>query len=356
MAVSIKKSNFSTGITSAAAIIVVLAGIKIAAPVVVPFLLAGFIALICSFPLFWLNRKGVPNGLSVVLVIFLLIIIALAMGAKVGTSINQFYENLPKYKTSLNKQSKDLVKIAEATGIDMGAGAKSIHKMLDASMAMDMAAILLKNISSLIANGSLILLAVIFILLEAVSLPLKLRTALDDPTASFKHFKQFLDSVKQYLIIKTVISIATGLTVGIWLWILNIDFPVLWGLLAFAFNFVPNIGSIIAAVPPLLLALVQFGPLSALWVGVCFLSVNTLFGSVVEPKIMGKGVGLSTLVVFVSLIFWGWLLGPVGMLLSVPLTMIVKIACERSSDLKFVAVLLGSVDESSDSSTPPLAE
>ncbi|MFQ5519051.1 MAG: AI-2E family transporter [Mariprofundus sp.] len=134
---------------------------------------------------------------------------------------------------------------------------------------------------------------------------------------------------------------ATGIFISIWLAVIGVDYPLLWGLVAFLFNFVPNIGSIIAAVPAVLLALIQLGSGEALMAGVGYVIANVVMGNVVEPKFMGKGVGLSTLVVFLSLVFWGWVLGPVGMLLSVPLTMIVKLALESRADTQWLAVLLG---------------
>ena len=116
----------------------------------------------------------------------------------------------------------------------------------------------------------------------------------------------------------------------------------LWAVLAFLFNYIPNIGSIIAAVPAVLLAFVQLGPATASFTALGFVVSNMVMGNVIEPRYMGRGLGLSTLVVFLSLIFWGWLLGTVGMLLSVPLTMIVKIALESSPDTRWVALLLAS--------------
>ena len=142
-----------------------------------------------------------------------------------------------------------------------------------------------------------------------------------------------------------MISLGTGFTIFLWLLILGIDFPILWGLLAFLLNFVPNVGSLLASVPPIILALIQFGIGKAVLTAIGFLAVNTIFGSILEVKIFGKGLGLSTLVVFVSLIFWGWVLGPIGMLLSVPLTMILKIILESNESTKGVAILLGSGSE-----------
>jgi predicted PurR-regulated permease PerM len=137
------------------------------------------------------------------------------------------------------------------------------------------------------------------------------------------------------------------------LWALDVDFPVLWGLVAMLLNFIPTIGSIIAGIPPVLLALVQLGPTEAGLVVLGFFLVNTIVGNILEPRYMGKGLGLSALVVFVSLIFWGWLLGPVGMLLSVPLTMSAKIALEANPNTAWIARLLAPAQELAEWSPDP---
>ncbi len=123
--------------------------------------------------------------------------------------------------------------------------------------------------------------------------------------------------------------------------IIGVDFPLLWGMLAFLLNYIPTFGSILAAIPPVLLAMVQLGPGHAIAALAVFVMLNVLLGNFVEPYFMGRRLGLSTLVVFLSLVFWGWVWGPVGMLLSVPLTMIVKIMLENTEDLSWIAVLLG---------------
>ena len=143
------------------------------------------------------------------------------------------------------------------------------------------------------------------------------------------------------MFIKSIVSAATGALVAFCLWVIGVDYPLMWGMLAFAFNFIPTIGSIIAAVPPVLLALVQLGPGSALAVAVCYIVLNLTIGNVVEPRFMGKGLGLSTMVVFFSLLFWGWVFGPIGMLLSVVLTIIIRIMLESSEETKKWALLLG---------------
>jgi predicted PurR-regulated permease PerM len=138
------------------------------------------------------------------------------------------------------------------------------------------------------------------------------------------------------------VSLGTGLCVSIGLFFLGLDYAPLWGLLAFLFNYIPNVGSIIAAVPAVLLAVVQLDLGHALLVAALYLIVNVIMGNAVEPRLMGQKLGLSALVIFISLVFWGWVLGPVGMLLSVPLTMVVKIALEVNESTRWLAILLSS--------------
>jgi predicted PurR-regulated permease PerM len=212
---------------------------------------------------------------------------------------------------------------------------------------MGLATDMLSGLGSVMGNLFLIVITVIFMLFEAPSIPRKLHLSLDDADMRLEQIDQFLLSVNNYLAIKTLVSIATGIIVSIMLWAFGLDFPILWGVLAFLLNFIPNIGSIIAAVPAISLAILQLGPAQAGFIGLGYLTINTVMGNVVEPKYLGKGLGLSALVVFLSLIFWGWLLGTVGMLLSVPLTMILKIGLQSSAEGRWFAVLLSGDTEKS---------
>ncbi len=151
-----------------------------------------------------------------------------------------------------------------------------------------------------------------------------------------------IDNMRRYMAIKTATSLLTGVLVTSFLSLIGISYPLLWGLLAFLFNYVPNIGSILAAVPPVVLAVVEsgsgLGPAAITAIG--FVAINCLISFAIEPRYMGQGLGLSTLVVFLSLVFWGWVLGPVGMLLSAPLTMIIKIVLADYEDTRWIAVLM----------------
>jgi len=192
-----------------------------------------------------------------------------------------------------------------------------------------------------LSNAFIIILTVIFILFESSSFREKMEGAFEKSDFSMAGFDKFIKSINKYMAIKTWISLATGIFVAVWLAILKVDYPLLWGLLAFLLNYVPNIGSIIAAIPAVLLALIQFGIFKASLVAGGFALVNIVIGSILEPRFLGKGLGLSTLVVFISLAFWGWVLGPVGMFLSVPLTMTVKIALSSSDETSWISTMMG---------------
>lgn len=321
-----------------AAFVVVVAGIQAAASLLIPFLLAAFVAIICLPPMHWLIGRKVPAGLAVLSITLGLILITLLIGAFVGTSVADFSRNLPAYQANLQHQTGILLDWLGRHGLTLNS--QLLRDNLNPAVAMGLAGKMVAGLGNALANTFLIVLTVIFLLIEGVALPHKWRL-MGRHAPSTENFGRFTESVNSYLAIKGWVSLATGVVIAIWLAVLGVDYPVLWGLVAFLFNFVPNIGSIIAAVPALLLALVQLGPGPALAAGAGYLVVNIVMGNVVEPRFMGKGVGLSTLVVFLSLVFWGWVLGPVGMLLSVPLTMVVKLALEANPETRWVAVLLG---------------
>jgi len=335
-----KKPSVGTRfLISSACFVVVVAGMKAATPILIPFILAIFIAIICAPLLFWLQRRKVPNGLAVLIVVLGIIALTSLTGYFVGSSINNFTRSLPEYTERLQGIQGGVMTWLE--GWDIELNRELLQEHFNPGVALQLSANMLSGLGSVATNTFMILLTVIFILLEAAGFRAKLQAALDDPEKTLSGFGEFTESVNRYLAIKTAVSLATGVVIATWLAILGVDYPVLWGLLAFFLNFVPNIGSIIAAVPAVLLALVQFGFFKTVLVAIGYLAVNLVVGSIIEPKFMGEGLGLSTLVVFLSLIFWGWVLGPVGMLLSVPLTMIIKIALGSFDDTRWIAIMLG---------------
>ncbi len=335
----IDRPNTSQILITIAAFVIVVAGMRAAKVILVPFLLSVFIAIICAPPLFWLQGKGLPQWLALLIVVIGVLLIGLLLASLVGSSVDDFSRNLPLYEAKLQQQTATFVAWLADFGLD--SSSLALTEVFNPGTAVKLTATLLNGLGNALANAFLILMTVIFILLEAAGIPAKLVRILGASESALDRFNEFIKNVKHYMAIKTLISLATGLLVIILLSIIGVDYPLLWGLLAFALNYVPNIGSIIAAIPVVILTLIQLNPISALLVAIGYLVINLLMGSVIEPRFMGRGLGLSTLVVFLSLIFWGWVLGPVGMLLSVPLTNTAKIALDSREDTRWIAVLLG---------------
>ncbi len=322
-----------------AAIVVIIAGMRAAAPLLVPFLLALFIAIIIAQPLNWLRQRGVHNVLALLAVVSGSLVFVLLLALLVGSSVDDFMRNLPRYQERLHDSGLAVLQWMERQGIVLPADFSS--NFFDPAGAMKMVTGIISGMGSILTNGFLILITVIFLLMEGASLPDKWRVAFREPEASLQRLRVIMDKINHYMGIKALTSLATGVLVAAWLWMLGVDYPLLWGTLAFLLNFVPNIGSIIAAVPAVLLALVQLGVGSSLLVILGYVVVNVVVGTILEPRYMGQGLGLSTLVVFLSLVFWGWVLGPVGMLLSVPLTIAVKIALDSHEDTRWISIMLG---------------
>ncbi len=340
MEVNYKKTVAANNvIVSVAAFVVIIAGMKASTQIIVPFLLAVFIAVLCAPLMIWLKAKKVPSGLAILSVVGLFFLMAATFGTVIGASLSAFYQDLPEYEQKLQLQGQVGIDWLRGRGVDIDQSI--ISDYIDPGAAMKMVAQVFSGLGGALTNTFLILFSVVFILFEASDFPDKVRRALGSQTMAIEHFQSFSDSVQRYLLIKTLVSMGTGIIVGIVLAIMGVDYAILWGLIAFLLNYIPNIGSIIAAIPPMLIAMIQLGPMSSLLVAGLYMVINTVFGNVIEPRYMGRSLGLSTLVVFVSLVFWGWVFGPVGMLLSIPLTMVVKIALENSDRHRWVAILLG---------------
>jgi len=322
----------------AAALVIIIGGINQAQSVLVSFLVAVFFAILGTPPVLWLQRKRIPSVVSVLLVVAGMITILLIVGAIVGASINSFYTELPVYQARLQEQVSAFQSFLATKGI-RGTD-KVLLEFVNPGAVMSLTASLLAGLGSALSNIVLILLTVTFILFEASSFPVKLRAVLGHPQQVFPQFTRFIGDIERYMVIKTLISLATGILIGIWLSILGVDFPILWGFLAFLLNYVPSIGSTVAAIPAVLLAFIQLGIGSAVMATAGYMAVNFILDNVIEMRLMGRRLGLSTLVVFLSLIFWGSLLGPVGMVLCIPLTMTLKFACENNKGTQWIAVLL----------------
>jgi len=323
----------------AGAFVVVAAGLKAASTLVTPFLLSVFIAVLAAPPLKSLRSHGLPGWAAMLVMVALLVGVGGIVVGLFTTSLNQFNASLPEYQLRLKTLSSELITWLDAQGLHVSRDV--FNSLVDPSRALRFASELIRGFGGVLTNALMILLTVIFILVEANSLPTKLRIALRSPERSMAHLREVMQTINRYMFIKALTSTATGLVIWLWLTFLGIDYAAMWAMLAFLLNFVPTIGSIIAAVPAVLLALVQLGLETALLVTVGYMFVNVFIGNAVEPRVMGRGLGLSTLVVFLSLVFWGYILGSAGMFLSVPLTMALKIALGSNAQTRPIAIMLG---------------
>ncbi|ELW3946912.1 AI-2E family transporter [Salmonella enterica] len=324
-------------------LVVILSGIRFAADIIVPFILALFIAVVLNPVVQRMTRCRIPRVIAVSLLIVIIVMLMVLLLAYLGTSLNELARTLPQYRSSLVIPLQRIEPWLQRAGI--GVSVDELAKYIDPNAAMTLVTNLLTQLSNAMSSIFLLLLTVVFMLLEVPQLPEKLQQMMSRPVEGMAAIQRALDSVSHYLVLKTAISIVTGLVAWGVLAALDVRFAFVWGLLAFALNYIPNIGSVLAALPPIIQVLVFNGFYDALLVLAGYLLINLVFGNILEPRIMGRGLGLSTLVVFLSLIFWGWLLGPVGMLLSVPLTIIVKIALEQTTGGQSIAVLLSDLNK-----------
>jgi AI-2 transport protein TqsA len=323
----------------AASLVVVIAGIRAAEAVVVPLLLAIFIVVIASTPLLWLERRGMPVALAILIVMGGIVLILVGISVLIGSSIQEFNARLPSYQIRIRELVSQGIELLEGYGVDVPPDFQD--DWLNVGRLMGFVGATLTGLGGVLSNSLLILITVIFMLLEISSFPNKLRAILSNPEESMRNFDRFAHTVNRYVATKTSVSVMTGLLAAILCVWIDIDFPLLWGLVAFLLNYIPTIGSLVAAVPPVILAALQVGPSWAFVLALGYLAINNVLGNFLEPRLQGRNLGISPLVVFLSLVFWGWMLGPVGMLLSVPLTMTIIIAMGAHPKTYWIAVLLG---------------
>lgn len=332
-----------------AVIVILVHGLQIAQPVLLPTAVAVFLA-ITSLPIVvWLGRKRIPNRLAILLTV---LGVAAVFGVVILVASQQLAElqtTGPAFGRAVIDQVNVLLQGVEDRFPSLEGVRDNLTSFLNETL-LGVAGGTFTWALSFVSTTFLVFLILAFALGEAAVLPRKLRALTGGFVASDERMGKIVQEVQGYLVIKTLVSLGTGLVLGLWTWIVGLESPILLGLVAFVLNYVPTIGSVIASVPALVLALADFDAQGAaiagfdvqraVVVGIGYLAVNVLFGNWLEPTLLGRRLGLSTLVVVLSLVFWGWVWGPVGALLSVPLTVVVKIMLENTEDLKWVAVLL----------------
>lgn len=351
-------------LVAAAAIFIILAGLKTVNHIFTPFLLAAFLAIISAPPLSWMQRRGVP-GFAASLILFSMVGLAFfLMFIALKGAAESLASQAPLYQARLAGWLVYIQDLAETSGLPPELVPDQIP-IPSASAITGYATGIAAGLGQFTASTLLVLLFFMFLLLEERNLSDKLSAAFPGRYRARVRTRRFLRSVYRYLLVKTATSVATGVIIGVGLHLMGIDFAVLWGIVAGLLNFIPTIGSFIAAFPAVLIALLGTSLMDVFLVTLLYLVVNITIGSIIEPRLMGRSLGLSPLVVLVSLLVWGWVFGPIGMLLSIPLTMIAKIALESNPDTRWLGILLSEkarkpapkkpIDQQSDALPPPQA-
>ncbi|ACN47732.1 hypothetical protein STL3553_c38800 [Salmonella enterica subsp. enterica serovar Typhimurium str. L-3553] len=322
-----------------ASLVIILAGIHAAADIIVQLLLALFFAIVLNPLVTWFIRRGVKRPLAITIVVVVMLIVLTALVGVLAASLNEFIAMLPKYSKELTRKVLHLQELMPFLNLHMSP--ERMLRGMDSDKIMLFTTTLMTGVSGAMASIVLLVMTVVFMLFEVRHVPYKLRFALNNPQIHIAGLHRALKGVSHYLALKTLLSLWTGAIIWLGLALMGIQFALMWGVLAFLLNYVPNIGSVISAVPPMIQALLFNGFYECVLVGALFLVVHMVIGNIMEPRMMGHRLGMSTLVVFLSLLVWGWLLGPVGMLLSVPLTSVCKIWMETTKGGSKLAILLG---------------
>jgi AI-2 transport protein TqsA len=327
---------------SLACLVVVVYGLKYAAAILLPAALALFLAVISLPVMLWLRKKGVPKAPAIVVPVLINVAVGGLLILVATQSFSELQKSLPIYLNTLQQLQLSWIESLEARTDLMLSDYLTVN-LLNPAAVLGFAGGAVGRIAQALSMTFIVFLIMAFMLSEATVFPHKFRHLIagGDGDGDGDRFAKVVTEVQTYLGIKTVISLTTGIILGTWAYVMGLDFPVLLGLTAFLLNYIPTVGSIIAAIPAVLLSIILVGSVGhALLVGLGYVIVNTLFGNIIEPNLMGRRLGLSTLVVILSLLFWGWAWGPLGALLSVPLTVVVKIWLENTPDLRWIAILL----------------
>jgi AI-2 transport protein TqsA len=326
----------STGnvLVGAAATVVVIAGLRAAATILIPIAIAVLLAIVILPVVTWLRDRGIPSGLAVAGSILVALLALAGPTGIVVTVARQFVAKVPEYRVAVGQLSLRFSAWLDEHGLP------SVAAVADPNVVLDWMTIAAAGTATLLTRGLLVLLITAFILLETAEFRPKLQTAFGMSDDALARFRAGTQHVYQFLWLKTVISAGTGALAGLWTAALGIEFALLWGLAAFLLNYIPNFGSLIAAVPPVLLALLAGGVAQAALVAAGFVVINISLGTILEPRLIGRRLGLSPLALVVSLLFWGWVWGPVGLLLAVPLTMAIRLVLDEFEQARWLAVLI----------------
>jgi AI-2 transport protein TqsA len=318
-------------------VVILTVGMKEIAPILTTILFSVFATLIFTPIVRWLKQKGIPGGLSVLLVIILFAFIVSVLGVMVVAAATQFGNQIPIYQSQLTEFIDMLTRYLPSQG---ELSANSILRGIASIMIALMAGVI-NGFVNAGATAGIIVLTTAFLLIDASNIPGKSNPELEKQTELQMRTSKFAKNLVGFVVIRSETNLLTAVGITVVLLIGGIDFAILWGVLIFLLSYIPYIGLVLASIPPTMLALFKYGPIGALAVIVVISVVTMLAENFVFPSLAGKGLKLSPAFLFLALIYWNYVLGTAGVLLSIPLTVILKIIFESFEETQWLARLMG---------------
>ena len=340
VAFTLRQTSFLRVMVVFAATVIVLVGIRLGAPILNPILFALVLSLLFSPVYSWLKRRGLPSPLA--LVIMLLVIGAVFMGLFfiLGVSISRFSERVGFYTSQLNSQLGDLDDLLERLGLSN----VDLRDVVKPNALAGALGAILSGVAGFLSDLFLILMIMLFLLGEGSAMMGRLRAGAGRDNPQVERLTTVGRSVVRQFGLRAVVNLVTGAGVSVLLFLLGVDFPLLWGILTFFLSFVPYIGLVLAVTPAVVLALAEFGVSRAVLVIAGVIVINVLAENVLSPVMMGRGLNISPTIVFLSFILWAWLLGGPGAFLALPITLFVAVMLDTFPETRWLASLMGISD------------
>jgi len=321
-----------------ASFVVVVFGMREASSIITPIIIAFIVAVLFSPLHGWLIERRVPRWLSLVIVMLIILLVISAMVTITVVSITQFVNRIPEYSDSLQGLVDGILAFAETLPVDTTNLLN--FEIFDVSQIINVSGSLLTGMLDALSNWFVEFLLIALMVADFAYLPEKFERMF--PNDERMHsFSELILSIRRYLSITTSTGLIIGVGNALLLIFMGVDFAVLWGILGFLMNFIPSVGIIISVIPPVILALLEFGWQAALISGLGVILINFTIENIVKPRVMEEDLNISPLFILISLVLWAFVLGPVGTILAVPLTLIAtKLLLEVSDETRWLAVLI----------------
>ena len=340
---ALRQTSFLRVMLILAATVVVLVGIRLSAPILNPIFFAVVLTLLFSPIYSWLKRRGLPSPLALVIMLVVIAAIFIALFFILGVSISKFSGRVGFYTSQLNSQLVDLDALLERLGLSN----VDLRDVIKPSALTDVLGTILSGIAGFLSDLFLILVIMLFLLAEGPAMMDRLRAGASGDNPQVERLTTIGHSVVRQFGLRAIVNLVTGAGVTVLLFFLGVDFPLLWGILTFFLSFVPYIGLVLAVTPAVVLALAEFGVSRAVLVIAGVIVINILAENVLSPMMMGRGLNISPTIVFLSFVFWAWLLGGPGAFLALPITLFVAVMFDTFPETRWLASLIGVADVNS---------